>query len=334
MEEAQRIHRVDRSVGAVIVSAVGDALGAGYEFAPRVEPGDVVMARGTLTGEPAGSWTDDTAMALAILEAAAELGTLTTEEAATYVSRRFLDWFNTSPPDVGIQTREILARAHSGLSLRQAAAAFQVREPERAGNGSLMRTGPVALSHLGDTESLVAAATAMSALTHANEFAVDACVLWTLAIDHSIRTGELIGPAVGLPQINEVRREQWRRWIESAENQSPRDFTPNGYVVSALQAAWSAIFATRESSHHLVDGLRTAISIGDDTDTVAAIAGSLLGATYGVSAVPLAWRESLAGWPREYRSVDLVELAVRAALNSEEYAVAASEVSTFTDHFV
>ena len=53
----------------------------------------------------------------------------------------------------------------------------------------------------------------------------------------------------------------------------------------ALQAAWSAIHATRHAKDHLIAGLRQAVAIGDDTDTdtdtVAAIAGNLLGARYG-----------------------------------------------------
>ena len=48
----------------------------------------------------------------------------------------------------------------------------------------------------------------------------------------------------------------------------------------------------------------------DDTDTVAAIAGGLLGAAYGASAVPGRWRRLLHGWPG-LRSRDLVALSTR-----------------------
>ena len=63
---------------------------------------------------------------------------------------------------------------------------------------------------------------------------------------------------------------------------------------------------------HLVAGLRRAVSIGDDTDTVAAIAGYLLGACYGFSAVPIEWSSDLAGWPVTYGVDDLVQLATSA----------------------
>ncbi|MHB8334881.1 MAG: ADP-ribosylglycohydrolase family protein [Acidimicrobiales bacterium] len=304
---------IDRAVGAVIGGAVGDALGAGYEFGPVPQPNDVTMRRGTLTGAPAGHWTDDTAMAIAILEVAAAQGTLITDHAAVSVGERFLEWYRSGPSDIGNQTRAVLSRATSGVDLAETAAREQALDPDRAGNGSLMRTGPVALAHLGDEANLVSAARAMSVLTHPNPIALDACVLWTLAIDHAIRTGELVGPRVGLHQIEAARRSLWVRWIDDAESLEPRTFNPNGYVVTALQAAWSAIHVTRENHDHFGSGLSQAVAIGDDTDTVAAIAGSLLGAAYGASSIPLAWKNGLAGWPAQYRSADLVRLAMRAA---------------------
>ena len=54
-----------------------------------------------------------------------------------------------------------------------------------------MRTSPVALAHLGDPDAIADAARAVSALTHHDPVAGEACVLWCLAIDHAVRTGEL-----------------------------------------------------------------------------------------------------------------------------------------------
>ena len=300
---------IDRAVGAVLGGAIGDALGAGYEFAAAPEPDEVTMLPGTLTGEPAGYWTDDTAMSIAILEIAAREGTLTTPRAITAVGMRFLEWFGSGPRDVGIHTRRVLSRATSGAALTAAAADVQAENPNAAGNGSLMRTGPVALAHLGNDDDLAAAAKAMSELTHAHPDAVAACVLWTTAIQRAVHTGTLEGPRAGLHLIDEHRRDYWEQRIAEAETHDPRDFSPNGHVVVALQAAWSAIHATRHVKDHLVAGLRQAVAIGDDTDTVAAIAGSLLGARYGVGDIPSEWRRSLAGWPTGYGADDLVRLA-------------------------
>lgn len=305
---------MDRAIGVVVGSAVGDALGAGYEFAQVSEVHEITMRPGRLTGEPAGFWTDDTAMAIAILEIAATHGTLIGADAVVAVGERFLDWYRSKPSDVGGQARAVLEAASSGSDLGASAARFQRRNPDRAGNGSLMRTGPVALAHLGADDELVTAARSISALTHLNAYAMDACVLWTIAIDRTVRTGRLEGPLVGLSMIDEARRGEWESWIMEAETLSPRTFNPNGYVVSALQAAWSAIVTTHSSVDHFEAALRQAVAIGDDTDTVAAIAGSLLGARYGASAIPFEWRDGLGGWPEHYRSQDLSRLAVRAVL--------------------
>src|SRR5579863_1275396 len=89
------VPELDRAVGAVVGSAVGDALGAGYEFVEPPLVDDVTMRRGTLTEEPAGYWTDDTAMAIAILEVAAAQGTLVTDRAVVAVGERFLEWYHS-----------------------------------------------------------------------------------------------------------------------------------------------------------------------------------------------------------------------------------------------
>ena len=89
----------------------------------------------------------------------------------------------------------------------------------------------------------------------------------------------------------------WISRIEQAEGCQPADIANNGWVVAAFQAAWSAIVGTVGSPNHLVAGLDAAVRAGFDSDTVAAIAGGLLGAAYGASAVPVDWRELLHGWP-------------------------------------
>jgi ADP-ribosyl-[dinitrogen reductase] hydrolase len=302
-----------RAVGVVLGGAVGDALGAGYEMGEGPVPEEVTMLSGTLTGQPAGYWTDDTAMSVAVLETAAHYGTLITPEALESLGDRFLDWFGSEPADIGNQTRAVLSAAKRGGELALVARDVQAANPTLAGNGGLMRTGPVALAHLGDTSSLILAARSVSALTHPGERSQEACVLWTLAIDHAVRTGELAGPRVGLSALEPEAQEFWTSMLDAAETGDPRRFTGNGYVVTALQAAWAAIYATKDEPEHFEAALRCAVSIGDDTDTVAAIAGSLLGGVYGVNAIGFAWRHGLAGWPEGYRGLDLTNLAALAA---------------------
>ena len=106
-----------------------------------------------------------------------------------------------------------------------------------------MRTAPVALAYLDDEAALVEAARAVSELTHYDPEAGDACVLWCLAIRHAILTG-FLDARIGLQHIDIDRRDLWATRLDIAEASQPSDFKNNGWVVEALQGAWSAIATT------------------------------------------------------------------------------------------
>ena len=79
----------------------------------------------------------------------------------------------------------------------------------------------------------------------------------------------------------------WSGWIAEADTGLPADFAPNGFVVTALQAAWSAIrHPWADDSADGRGSLVAAVHAGNDTDTVAAIAGALLGAAHGAGVRP------------------------------------------------
>ena len=301
----------DRVAGTLLGMASGDALGAGYEFEdpPR---GEVAMIGGGLGDFAPGEWTDDTSMAVAIAEVTAT-GVVDLDA----IGDRFLDWQRSDPPDVGISTGEVLRRASGGRDLLEAAAAYFDRHPKgAAGNGALMRTAPVALAHLGNDDAIAGAARAVAELTHADPLAGDSCVLWCVAIDRAIGEDRLDGVRDGLVSLPEARRRYWSDALDEAEQRPPRSFTPNGFTVTALQAAYAAIVQTpiadADPACHLQETLVEAVRIGDDTDTVAAIAGMVLGARWGASAVPSSWRDILHGWPG-LRATDLERLATLTA---------------------
>ncbi|MEO7572942.1 MAG: ADP-ribosylglycohydrolase family protein, partial [Acidimicrobiales bacterium] len=222
----------DRVAGVALGGAVGDALGAGYEFQDRPGP-DIDVIGGGPFGVAPGEWTDDTAMANAILRVVAT-GVLDLEQ----VGAGFLEWFAGGPKDVGNQTRSVLGRASGPGELTAAAAQHFARNPRgSAGNGSLMRTGPVALAHLGDDAALAASARAVSDLTHADPLAGDACVLWCVAIDRAVREQRLDGAWDGLALLDAEARQRWKPLLDAATTEAPASFSANGFVVTALQAA-------------------------------------------------------------------------------------------------
>lgn len=303
----------DRVEGVLLGTAAGDALGAPYEFQPPREPELPVEMVGGGPWEP-GEWTDDTSMAIAIAEVAAVGADLRDSEAQDAIVRRWYEW-SRGAKDVGIQTRSVLSTAGRGRTItadaaRAAAADVHAREGRSGGNGSLMRTAPVAIAYLDDEDAMVQAARAISGLTHFEADAADATVLWCSAIRHAVLTTEL-DARIGLHHIAPDRRALWSQRLDEAEASRPADFPKNGWVVGALQAAWSAIVTTAAEGRgpeHLRRGIDAAVRSGHDTDTVAAIAGGLLGAAYGASAVPLQWRYPLHGWPG-MRARGLVGLA-------------------------
>jgi ADP-ribosylglycohydrolase len=318
--------QLDRACGVLVGTAAGDALGAAYEFGPPRGPElEVAMVGGGSFNWEPGEWTDDTSMAIAIAEVAATGADLRQEESLDAIARRWHEW-SQHAKDVGVQTRSVLSRAgRDGISAQTArseSAALHQRRGRTAGNGSLMRTAPVALAYLDDEAALVEAARAVSELTHYDPEAGDACVLWCLAIHHAILTGKL-DARIGLQHIDIDRRDLWASRLDVAEASKPSDFKNNGWVVEALQGAWSAIATTPIPqddpakgvfrADHLRLALDAAVRGGGDTDTVAAIAGGLLGAAYGASAIPAKWRRVLHGWPglRTRDLIDLVSIIIR-----------------------
>ena len=315
--------QLDRVCGVLLGSAAGDALGAGYEFGSARYGGWPEMIGGGLGGFTPGEWTDDTAQAVAIARVAATGADLRSEEALDAIAQGFADWYAAGPPDVGIQTAQVLRLAGpTPTAASMTAAAQRVHEStgRSAGNGSLMRTAPVAVAHLDDSAGLVAAAMKISALTHHDPMAGEGAALWCLMIRHAVLTGDLPDADACVAELEQHLGRpgsvDWRALLVEAASKEPSVFTENGWVVGAMQAAWSAIVHTPVPDdfecRHLQTALATAIGIGHDTDTVAAIAGALLGARWGGSAIPQLWQQPLHGWgvdgPRG--AAALVRLAV------------------------
>lgn len=336
---------LDRAAGALIGAAVGDALGAGYEFQRQHELVGVtpVFRDGTFHSEP-GEWTDDTAMTWCIAEAAAWNRDLLAPETLDRIARNFDEWAFTFGRGIGKQTRNVVYAAKTtaerrmyGRTLRSAEllalpgaevpvptaaemlaesrALYRIHPDHSAGNGSLMRTSPVALAYLhDDDEQLVAAAMAVSELTHGDPVCGEACALWCLGIRHAILTGKV--PNLGQLALNlssSERIDYWQSQIEDAEQSDPNKFTPNGWVVNAFKAAWSSIFHTPQSydsSSWFRDVLFRVIRIGHDTDTTACIAGALAGAIVGGSNIQPEWVTAVHGYPG-VAAGDLTALAAK-----------------------
>jgi ADP-ribosylglycohydrolase len=241
-----------------------------------------------------GEWTDDTSMAICILQAWEKHGEFGSEESLDTLVELWVEWAKTAP-DVGIQTGKVLRNLAepTAAAARIAAEDLHRQTGKTAGNGSLMRTAPIALIDA-EPDELARIARAVSSLTHFDEDAGDACVLWTLAIRSAIE-GEEINFQLGLNQIPMGRMIVWERRISGVKGANPATFDNNGWVVSAFEAALAAVYI---GGHDFEKGVKAAVRCGNDTDTIAAIAGSLLGAQCNQWwTMPEEWTMPLHGWP-------------------------------------
>ncbi|MDR1392873.1 MAG: ADP-ribosylglycohydrolase family protein [Bifidobacteriaceae bacterium] len=317
----------NRIAGVLLGQAVGDALGVPYEFdSAPIKAGRAEMLGGGLGHYRPGEWSDDTQMAMCIAEVARSShgAALTSQSGLDQVAAWFLKWLNSGPGDMGVLTSRVLHPAShqpetAGLAQRMSRIARQAAADGSAGNGGLMRTAIVGLSALQDRQQTARTASAICALTHAHQLCQESAVLWSEAVRVAVSEGRL-DIRGGLELLEPASRPYWEDGIVQAESQDPGTFRANGFTVTALQAAWSSIHATRgmgADPARFVATLQTAIGIGHDTDTVAAIAGGLLGAYFGASGIPANLARQLNGWPehggRPSGRRDLVRLALETA---------------------
>ncbi|GIG37160.1 ADP-ribosylglycohydrolase family protein [Cellulomonas pakistanensis] len=303
---------LDRASGVLLAQAAGDALGVPYEFAEPPAADDLPVMRGGGLGPYApGEWSDDTQMSVVVARVAARGGGLRSEAELDEIAAGFEAWRTGGASDVGTQTAAVLAGAGRragapAARLRAAAAELHAATGRTAGNGALMRTGVVGLVALDDRAATAAAARVVAELTHPDPLAGDSCVLWSEAVRLAVVERRLDVHA-GLDLLPPERRAAWRGWLDDAASARPvSDLRPNGFTVTALQAAWHAIIRSVPplpegvevpGRVHVPLALAAAVRIGGDTDTVAAIAGALLGARYGEDAVPAVWARAVHGWP-------------------------------------
>jgi ADP-ribosyl-[dinitrogen reductase] hydrolase len=300
----------------VVGSAVGDALGAPYEFGP---PG-AFSARFPAPGSPSGGghemcggggWdpgeaTDDTQMAVHVAQSLLDRGRLDLPD----IFARFQRWAAADPKDIGLQTENVLTNGHPW---DRAAAEHARINPRAAGNGSLMRATPAAVYFAGQGRAAtMAAARRISALTHGDPAAGEGTAIYHELIRVGLEGNDPLD-ALGdaLAGVDPLHRERYATVL--AADWHPTDATEsNGAVWPCLGSAVWALRTTRG----FAEALRAAVDLGGDTDTVAAVTGGLAGAVYGFDAIPVRWTDrvhlSLPGEAeRVLRLPDLVSLADR-----------------------
>jgi ADP-ribosyl-[dinitrogen reductase] hydrolase len=286
----------DRSRGALLGLAVGDAIGTTLEFTRRDSSAPItdMVGGGPFCLQP-GEWTDDTAMALALADSLAADADLD----AADLMRRFTDWWRQGTYsctgrcfDIGVTTRQALAQfERSGDPYAGSI------DPMSAGNGSLMRLAPVAIRHWREPARLADIAARQSRTTHAAPEAVAACVSYAQMLAEALagmpKQDVLASGGSDAPVTDAIVQGSWR-------GKHRRDIASSGYVAHSLEAALWCVGRTSD----FASAVLLAANLGDDADTTAAITGQLAGALYGAGGIPDRWLERLAWLDRLTAAAD------------------------------
>ena len=289
----------ERIAGGLIGLLVGDALGVPYEFYAASE----LPAFAEIEFEPpswfrrshssvtSGTWSDDGAQALVLLDSLLTCG----EFDAAHFAKGLIAWrdagfmaVDNHVFDVGIQTSKAIWHLQQGVPASEAGGTDEYSN----GNGSLMRVLPLALWHRGSDGELVADAELQSRVTHRHLRSQICCALYCLWARRVLENVE--SP---FESAVETLRDMYAGFTDKAaeleKHIAPDDVhfpEGSGYVVDSL---FSARWACGNDDYE--KAVKAAISLGNDTDTTACVAGGIAGLKAGVDNIPERWRANLRG---------------------------------------
>lgn len=289
-------------IGGIMGAIIGDALGVPVEFTPRKKlienPVDDMMEYGTYS-QPKGTWSDDSSLILCTIESLIE--------GFDYekLGKKFCQWLEDAywTPhgevfDIGRTTFSSILSMQNGRSALESGMASEYDN----GNGSLMRILPFAFYLYNmEQEEREEIIVKVSSITHSNEISTYACYLY---VEYAIGLLEGLSKRQAYSRIQRLkgrgyRKEAFRR-IQNGDISACRseDIYSSGYVIHTLEAAlWCFINTTSYKECVL-----KAVNLGDDTGSLACIAGGLAGIFYGYSRIPIEWVNTIA------RSNDIIKL--------------------------
>lgn len=284
-----------RAHGCLLGQLAGDALGGIVEFASSEQikrqylSGVRELVDGghwnTLAGQP----TDDSELALILARSLVHEGRFDLPS----IAQAYVAWYKSRPFDMGSTTRQSLGKAAATRTNKDVSqVASEAASTTSQANGALMRISPLALfGYRRPSSELIEWARLDARLTHAHPVCQDASAAFVLAIQ--IALSRSASPV----EVFELSLRQAKQQkldsdviatLEAAKHGKPIDYLEHmGWVRIALQNAFYQLLYSESLESSIVD----TIMQGGDTDTNAAIAGALLGAVHGLSAVPMQWQD-------------------------------------------
>ena len=303
--------------------AIGDALGVPVEFVSRDElketPVTDMIGYGT-HNQPAGTWSDDSSMAVATMEWLGEIETQQPDYKR--LMDKFSNWilYGDYTPyqenfDCGISTCKAIMNYGRGTEPLLCGEKGEFNN----GNGSLMRILPAALYYsaalAGDEMSGAEIIYNLSALTHAHMRSKLGCLIYSKVIaDMVYGTGDKFDTVESSiykckqyldsfcdENVSKEMQHYSRLWdLQKFKMLEENEIKSSGYVVDTLEAALWCFLNTTSYKECVLK----AVNLGDDTDTVGAVAGGLAALYYGMDALPKDW---LAVIPKKEWIMELAE---------------------------
>lgn len=291
----------DRFRGAILGTAVGDAIGAPFEGRPGVDEASLAAWR---RDDAPLRFTDDTAMTIGVAESLVARGTFDgADMAQRFVAHHDAEpWrgYGGGPPQVFDAIR--------GGEPWYAPAAQLFGGQGSFGNGAAMRVAPVGLFFCRDLVAVAGVARGTAAITHAHELALQGAAVQAHAVGWFAISDPKRVPSMAGSLLDDLRRVAWagpyQRALgtvatleadrdEDAQRARERAVAGLGNGIAAVEAVPAALHAMLRNLWSFEDAVTYAVRLGGDTDTIAAMTGALAGAFLGYSTIPDPWVQRL-----------------------------------------
>ena len=282
---------IRRAHGALLGLAIGDAIGTTVEFEPRGSfPLMTDMVGGGMFKLPVGAWTDDTSLALCLGTSILDNNFDLEDQIKRYIFWFEFGYFSSTGKcfDIGQTTLEAIERYQETGNPRSGGTGEMT-----AGNGCITRLAPVVIRYLHDPHLALELCVEQSLTTHAAPECLMACQIFgetLLRALHGKSKHEILESL--LPDLHLTAR---LRGIADGKYKSMEveEISSSGYVVDSLEAALYC-FSNTSSFEECV---LKAANLGDDADSISALAGHLAGSFYGVEGIPSNWIKKLVMGP-------------------------------------
>lgn len=280
-------------LGTLVGAGVGDAVGAGFEGWRRAET-ETIQA--LASSRAVLRYTDDTHMMIGIAESLVARKGFDGEHMALTFMRNYErePWrgYGPGPPHIFRMIRD-------GEAWDKAAE--KVYSGGSFGNGSAMRIAPVGVFYHDDLAELKEVAYKSSQITHSHKLGKEGAALQAGAVALAVSlepaatfdSGQFLAELGSFVQHGVYKQKLARIGKLVGKIDIDRVVAELGNGIEAFNSVPTAIYSFLSHYHSFEEAILFAVSLGGDTDTIAAMTGAISGAYLGVDAIPDEWRSKL-----------------------------------------